>query len=1068
VKSVGLCLAHFIKEDSSVPTMIVRPVSTAWTRLLSFVLSLAVVLFAVAPALATSIQTDLWVYQYGDTVNVTGDGFGVTEPVDVVTTDPNGVEVDRGTAQSDDAGYIAYSFVLASDVAGIYDVVATGLISGLTASTQFDPKPSLTITFPVDGAVYNAAGWALGCAPMAGACGTAAPDSGQTLVSVQYSMRQGTGNYWHPSPNGFTDTAEVLRDVGSGTLASWRLAFPASRFTPDGAYTLHIVVTQTGSNNTMREQSVTFTIDTVAPGQPIPTSSTPSSPANNNSPTINGTAEGNSIVKLYNSSSCAGALFGTGTASNGGSFSIPVAPIADNTSYDFYATATDAAGNVSACSAAHVPYVEDSVAAAPILISSTPSSPGNSTSPTINGTAEAGSLVKLYKASGCSGTVQGSGIATAGAFAISVSVATNSTTTFFGKVDTDLAGNTSACSSTSVTYTQAAIAGTSLVASSANGTYGGTVNLSATLTSGGLGVSGKTISFSLNGGSVGSATTNASGVATLSGASLSGINVGAYGTGVSASFAGDSGYGASVATNSLTVTAKSVTVTPDSGQHKVFGSADPLAFAYTLSEAIGVSGALSRVSGENVGNYAIGLGTLVATSSNYTLVLSATPVNFTITAKPVTVTPNAGQHKVFGSGDPALTFSNDGGLADAAFTGALHRAVGENVGSYLIDLGNLSAGSNYSLSLSATPVNFTITAKPVTVTPDSGQHKTYGNNDPDAFTFTLSEDISVIGALDRDGGEDVGNYAITLGNLAAVSSNYSLVLSATPVSFVIDQRPVTVSVTAGQHKVYGNLDPAAFTYAITSGTLVSGDAFSGALSRAPGENVGSYAIGQNSLTLGTNYDLHFVGADFVIDQRPVTVAADPKSKVLGGTDPPLTYQITSGTVVSGDAFSGALSRAPGEAIGTYPIVQNTLALSSNYALTYNGANLSINYASGGSCLGSAGHQILQPINFDGTSVFKQGSTVPAKFRVCDANGNSIGTPGVVSSFKLVGTISGTASAVVDEEVISTTPDPAFRWSSTDQQWIFNMNTKKQSANITYFYLITLNDHSTIAFQFGLK
>jgi hypothetical protein len=123
-----------------VPTMIVRPVSTVWTRLLSFVLSLAVVLFAVAPALATSIQTDLWVYQYGDTVSVSGDGFGAAEAVEIVTTDPYGVEVDRGTAQTDDVGYFSYSFVLLSDVPGIYDVVATGLLSGLSATTQFDPN----------------------------------------------------------------------------------------------------------------------------------------------------------------------------------------------------------------------------------------------------------------------------------------------------------------------------------------------------------------------------------------------------------------------------------------------------------------------------------------------------------------------------------------------------------------------------------------------------------------------------------------------------------------------------------------------------------------------------------------------------------------------------------------------------------------------------------------------------------------------------------------------------------------------------------------------------------------
>jgi hypothetical protein len=56
----------------------------------------------------------------------------------------------------------------------------------------------------------------------------------------------------------------------------------------------------------------------------------------------------------------------------------------------------------------------------------------------------------------------------------------------------------------------------------------------------------------------------------------------------------------------------------------------------------------------------------------------------------------------------------------------------------------------------------------------------------------------------------------------------------------------------------------------------------------------------------------------------------------------------------------------------------------------------------------------------------------------------------------------------DEAVVSTTPDTAFRWSATDQQWIFNMNTKPLQAGKTYVYQITLNDGSTIDFRFGLR
>lgn len=126
------------------------------------------------------------------------------------------------------------------------------------------------------------------------------------------------------------------------------------------------------------------------------------------------------------------------------------------------------------------------------------------------------------------------------------------------------------------------------------------------------------------------------------------------------------------------------------------------------------------------------------------------------------------------------------------------------------------------------------------------------------------------------------------------------------------------------------------------------------------------------------------------------------------------------------------------------------------------------YATGGTCNGAPGHAVLQPINADGTSVFKQKSTVPVKFRVCDANGISVGTPGVVADFKLVQISAGTSSQVVNEPVDSTTPDTAFRWDATAQQWIFNLNTKSLVAGTTYHYLITLNDGTTIAFRFGLK
>jgi len=158
-----------------------------------------------------------------------------------------------------------------------------------------------------------------------------------------------------------------------------------------------------------------------------------------------------------------------------------------------------------------------------------------------------------------------------------------------------------------------------------------------------------------------------------------------------------------------------------------------------------------------------------------------------------------------------------------------------------------------------------------------------------------------------------------------------------------------------------------------------------------------------------------------------------------------------------------------------PVSANLYTVTYNYAGDANFLNapmasttLSVKYASVGVCGGDLGHTILQPINTNGTSVFSSKSTSPAKFRVCDANGGSVGTPGVVKTFVLYQIVNGTTTTV-NESVDSTTPDTTFRWDTTSQQWIFNISNKNLGpANQTYFFLITLNDGTTIPFSYGLK
>jgi len=177
---------------------------------------------------------------------------------------------------------------------------------------------------------------------------------------------------------------------------------------------------------------------------------------------------------------------------------------------------------------------------------------------------------------------------------------------------------------------------TSLSVVPASGTYGGTTTLSATLTAAGTGVSGKTISFTVSGTPKGSAFTNGSGVATISGVSLSGIDAGSYPAGVAASFAGDGSYVSSSGTNTLTVNKASQTITFGSLPNKT-ASDPPFTVNATASSGLPVSFAAAgqcTVSGNTVTITAAGSCTISASQagdSNYNAALDV-PQTFSIAA----------------------------------------------------------------------------------------------------------------------------------------------------------------------------------------------------------------------------------------------------------------------------------------------------------------------------------------------------------------------------------------------------------------------------------------------------
>src|SRR3546814_6017818 len=84
--------------------------------------------------------------------------------------------------------------------------------------------------------------------------------------------------------------------------------------------------------------------------------------------------------------------------------------------------------------------------------------------------------------------------------------------------------------------------------------------------------------------------------------------------------------------------------------------------------------------------------------SNYAITFEPDNNAFAVTPLAVTVTA-AGKTKVFGTDDPALTYTFTPALiADDVFSGVLDREAGENTGIYAITQGNLSLGDNYEIA----------------------------------------------------------------------------------------------------------------------------------------------------------------------------------------------------------------------------------------------------------------------------------------------------------------------------------------------------------------------------------
>lgn len=119
-----------------------------------------------------------------------------------------------------------------------------------------------------------------------------------------------------------------------------------------------------------------------------------------------------------------------------------------------------------------------------------------------------------------------------------------------------------------------------------------------------------------------------------------------------------------------------------------------------------------------------------------------------------------------------------------------------------------------------------------------------------------------------------------------------------------------------------NVTASATSYSYNSKDVQTADTITASGITLSGTDSGNYRLKSDTATVSGR-----------ITPRGITVTPDSgQSKAYRDEDPVLTYDITTGSLISGDTLQGALSRAEGENVGNYEITIGTLA-NPNYSIT---------------------------------------------------------------------------------------------------------------------------------------
>jgi hypothetical protein len=504
-----------------------------------------------------------------------------------------------------------------------------------------------------------------------------------------------------------------------------------------------------------------------------------------------------------------------------------------------------------------------------------------------------------------------------------------------------------------ITVTAPIVAG-KLTAAAATGPYFGTTTLQATLTRAAPVVAavGKTITFSVNGTVMGTAVTDANGVASLP-ISLAGLNAGTYTGGISASFAADTQLLTTTASSTLTITKVPLTLTP-TDVAKLYGDPNPT-FPYTLSGFVNnetpavVSGTAACTANASattaVGTSVINCTTGTMAATNYSFVF----VKGTLTINPAPlVMAGTDASRLYGDVNPPIggTLVGLKNADQASATFAVNAVQTSPVGVYPI-IGTLVPGksftaTNYTVSSSG---NLTITPAPLTATATSVS-RVYGDPNP-AFTGTITglkngDAVTATFTSTATAGSPVGTYPITATLTGAAATNYTVIPGAGTLTIT----PAPLSVSAGDAtRLYGDANP------VLAGTITglkNGDAITATYASVDATSpIGAYAITPTLVDpagkLG-NYTVTSSNGTLTVTPAPLSVVTANLSRVYGDPNPVFTATITG--LKNGDNITASFSTTATTAspVGTYPILatlSDPTAKLGNYSVTNTSGALSV-------------------------------------------------------------------------------------------------------------------------------